>query len=79
MENLICSLKIIETDFVVSTPHPNCQFLILGKFGDNGEASKIQTLSNDQTCHLCNEGPIVYSTSCTPELANLNQGCAVML
>ena len=46
------------TDFVVvSTPHFNCQFLFLGQFA---EATKISILSNDQTCHLCNVGPIVF-------------------
>ena len=35
----------------MSTPHSNCQFLILGKFA---EATKILIISNDQTCHLCN-------------------------
>ena len=51
--NLIGSLKIKETDFVVCSPHSNCQFLIFGKFG---EAEKISILSDDQTCHLCKVG-----------------------
>ena len=38
MSNLIGSLKIKETDFVVSTLHSDCPLLILGKFG---EATKI--------------------------------------
>ena len=41
MRNLIGFLKIQETDFVVSTPQSNCQFLILGQFG---EATKISIL-----------------------------------
>ena len=60
MGNLIGSLKIAETDFVkfvlkmstpLSSPHSNCQFLIIGKFG---EATKISIVSNDQTRYLCN-------------------------
>ena len=43
-----------------------------------GEATKISILSNDQTCHLCKVGSIVYSISCTPEATDLNQGCAAM-
>ena len=55
--------------FVASLPFSNCQFIIIGKFE---EATKIPILSNDQPCHLCDVGPIVYSISCTPEAANLN-------
>ena len=69
---LIGSLRIKETEFVLSTPHFDCPFLILGKLG---EATKISIYSNDQTCHLCNVGSIVYEISCTPETTNLNQGC----
>ena len=43
MRDLIGSLKIQETDFVVSTQHSNCQLLILGRFG---EATKISILCN---------------------------------
>ena len=59
MGNLICSLKIKETEFVVSTPHSNCQFLLLGLFA---KATKISILSNDQTCHLCNVGSIQFNS-----------------
>ena len=61
-----------EMDFVVSSAHSNCQFLILCKFGG---ATKISFFYNDQTCHLCNVGSIAYEISCTPETTNLNQGC----
>ena len=73
--NLIGSLKIKETDFVASTLHSNCQFLIIGQFG---EATKISILFNNQTCHLCNVGSIVYSISCTPEATDLNEDFAAM-
>ena len=69
MGNLIGSLKIKETDFVVSTLHSNCQFLMLGQFA---EATKILILSNDPKCHLYNVGSMVYSISCTPEAIDLN-------
>ena len=69
MRNSIGFLKIKETGFVVSTHQSNCQFLILGRFG---EATKISILSNDQTCLLCKVGSIVYSISCTPEATDLN-------
>ena len=69
MENLIGSLKIKETDFVVSTPPSNCEFLILWQFA---EAAKISILSNDQTSHLCNVESMVFSISCTPETTDLN-------
>ena len=75
VRNLTGSLKIKETDFVVSTPHSNCQFLILGQFA---EATKILIISNDQTCNLCNVGSIVYSISCTPEATDLNLGFDAM-
>ena len=35
-------------------------------------ATKISILSNDQTCHLCKEGSVVYSISCTREATDLN-------
>ena len=57
MRNAIGFLKIKETDFVGSTPHSKYQFLILGQFA---EATKISILSNDQTCHLCIVGSIVF-------------------
>ena len=60
--------------FCGSTPHSNCQVLILGKLA---EATKILIISNDQKCHLCNVRSIVYSISCTPEATDLNQGCAL--
>ena len=69
MRNLIGFLKIQETDFVVSTQHFNCQFFILGQFG---EATKISILSNNRTFHLCNVGSIVYSIPCIPEATDLN-------
>ena len=75
MTNSIGSLKIKETDVVVSTSQSNCQFLILGRFG---EAAKISIHSNDQTCHPCKVGSIVYSISCTPEVKDLNERCAAM-
>ena len=42
-------------------------------------ATKISILSNDQTCHLCNVGSIVYSIFYTPEATNLKLGCGAML
>ena len=69
MGNLIGTLKIKKTGFVVSTLHSNCQFLILGQFG---EATKISILSNYQACCLCNVASIVYLISCTAETKNLN-------
>ena len=78
MGNLIGSLKIAETDFVkfvlkmstpLSSPHSNCQFLIIGKFG---EATKISIFFKNQTCHLCNAQSIIYLVTCTPETADLN-------
>ena len=75
MRNSIGFLKIKETDFVGSTHQSNCQFFILGRFG---EATKISILSNDQTFLLCKVGSIVYSISCTPEATDLNRGCAAM-
>ena len=39
---------------------------------------KISILSNDQTCHLCNAGSIVYLISCTSKTTDMNQGCAAM-
>ena len=75
MGNLIGSLMIKETVFVVITLRCDCPLLILGKLG---ETTKISIHSDDQTCHLCNLGSIFNSTSFAPETTDLNQGCAVM-
>ena len=66
--------KIKETNFAVSTRHsdyPLGPLLILGKFG---EAAKKWIYSNNQTCHLCNVGSILYSISCTPETYRFELG-----
>ena len=66
MGNLIGSLKIAGIDFVVSTPHSNSQFLIIGNFG---EATIVSNESgNDHICHLCKVGSISLSLRSSTDL-----------